>query len=201
MKIFKKIQVYATYRSLISPLKTYLDQKWNIRKRFFHENGSQKKSGVPIFVSVKIDFKPKAETRHKAHSVQFSSVSQSCPTLCAQWTAALQASLSIINSQSPLKLMSIESVMPFNHLILCHPFSSCLQSFPASGSFQMSQFFASGGQIIGVSASASVLPMNIQDWSPLGWTGWMSLQPKGLSRIFSKTTVLKHQFFGTQLSL
>ena len=82
MKIFKKIQVYATYRSLISPLKTYLDQKWNIRKRFFLENGSQKKSGIPIFVSVKIDFKPKAETRHKARSVQFSSVSQSCPTLC-----------------------------------------------------------------------------------------------------------------------
>ena len=81
------------------------------------------------------------------------------------------------------------------------PFSSCLQSFPASGSFQMSQFFASGGQSIGVSASASVLPMNIQDWSPLGWTGWISLQSKGLSRIFSNTTVQKNQFFSAQLSL
>ena len=81
------------------------------------------------------------------------------------------------------------------------PFSSCLQSFPASGSFQMSQFFASGGQSIGVSASASVLPMNIQDWSPLGWTGWISLQSKGLSRVFSNTTVQKYQLFGTQLSL
>ena len=81
------------------------------------------------------------------------------------------------------------------------PFSSCLQSFPASGSFRKSQFFASGGQSIGVSALASVLPMNIQDWFPLGWTGWISLQSKGLSRVFSNTTVQKHQFFGTQVSL
>ena len=79
------------------------------------------------------------------------------------------------------------------------PFSSCLQSFPPSGSFPMSQFFPSGGQSIGVSASTSVLPMNIQDWS-LGWTGWISLQSKGLSRVFSNTTVQKHQFFGAQLS-
>ena len=91
----------------------------------------------------------------------------------------------------------------------CHPtiscsvilFSSCLQSSPASGSFPMSQFFASGGQSIGVSASASVLPINIQDWFPLGWTGWISLQSKGLSRVFSNTTVQKHQFFNAQLSL
>ena len=91
----------------------------------------------------------------------------------------------------------------------CHPiisssvvsFSSCPQSFPASGSFQMSQFFASGGQSIGVSASASVLPVNIQDWFPPGWTGWISLQSKGLSRVFSNITVQKHQLFGTQLSL
>ena len=81
------------------------------------------------------------------------------------------------------------------------PFSSCFQSFPGSGSFPMSQFFASGGQSIGASPSASVLPMNIQDWFPLGWTGWISLQSKGLSRVFSNTTVQKHQFFGTQLSL
>ena len=81
------------------------------------------------------------------------------------------------------------------------PFSSCLQSFPASGSFQMSQFFTWGGQSIGVSASTSGLPMNTQDWSPLGYTGLISLQSKGLSRIFSNTTVQKHQFFGAQLSL
>ena len=80
------------------------------------------------------------------------------------------------------------------------PFSSCPQSFPASGSFQMSQLFASGGQSIGVSASTSVLPINTQDWS-LGWTGWISLQSKRLSRVFSNTTVQKHQFFGAQLSL
>ena len=81
------------------------------------------------------------------------------------------------------------------------PFSSCLQSFSPSGSCSMSQFSASGGQNIGVSALASVLPMNIQDWFPLGWTGWISLQSKGLSRIFSNTGVQKHQFFGPQLSL
>ena len=80
------------------------------------------------------------------------------------------------------------------------PFSSHLQSFPASGSFPVSQFFPSGGQSIGVSTSASVLPMNIQDWFPLGWTGWISLQSKGLSRVFSSTTVQKHQFFRTPLS-
>ena len=80
------------------------------------------------------------------------------------------------------------------------PFSSCLQSFPASGPFPMSQFFASGSQVL-VSASASVLPMNIQDWSPLGLAGWISLQSKGLSRVFSNTTVQKHQFFSAQFSL
>ena len=80
------------------------------------------------------------------------------------------------------------------------PFSSCLQSFPPSGSFQMSQLFASGGQSIGVSASTSVLPMNTQDWFLLGCTGWISLQFKGLSRVFSNTTVQKHQFFSAQLS-
>ena len=81
------------------------------------------------------------------------------------------------------------------------PFSSYLQSFPASGSFPMSQFFPWCGQSIGVSASASALPVNIQDWFPLGWTGWISLLSKGLSRVFSNTTIQKHQFFGAQLSL
>ena len=96
---------------------------------------------------------------------------------------------------------------PFSHW--CHPtisssvvpFSSCPQSFPASGSLQISQLFAAGGQSSGVSASTSVLPMNTQDWSPLGWTGWISLQSKGLLRVFSNTTVQKHQFFGAQLYL
>ena len=81
------------------------------------------------------------------------------------------------------------------------PFSSHLQSFPASGSYAMSQFFTSGGQNIRASASASILPMNIQDWSPLGWTGWISLHWKGLSRVFSNTTVQKHQSYSAQLSL
>ena len=113
----------------------------------------------------------------------------------------LQHARSFTNSQSLLKLMSIESVMPSNHLFSVVPFSSHLWCFPASGSFQMSQFFASGGQRIGVSASASVLPMNIQDWFPLGLTHFISLQFKRLSRAFSNTTVQNDQFFGTQVSL
>ena len=112
------------------------------------------------------------------------------------WITSHQAPLSITNSRSLLKLMSFESEMPSNNLILFFPFSSCLQSFPVSGSSAISQFFWSGGQSIGVSASASVLPMNIQDWFPLGWTNWISLQSKGLSRVVSNTTVQKHQFFG-----
>ena len=122
----------------------------------------------------------------------FSSVhSVMTDSLRSHWPAARQASLSITNSPSLLKLMFIK--------LGCHPtisssvvpFSFCLQSFPASGSFPMSQFFPSGGQSIGVSASALDLPMNIQDWFPLGWTGWISLQPKGLSRVFSNTTSSK----------
>ena len=89
--------------------------------------------------------------------------------------------------------------MPSSHKSSVVPFFSCLQSFPTSGSFQMSQFLPSGGQSIGVSASASVLPVNIQDWFPLGWTCWISLQSRGLSRVFSNTTVQKHQFLGAQV--
>ena len=114
------------------------------------------------------------------------------------WTASRQASLSVTNPWSLLKLMSMSW---WCHLTISSsvvPFSSCLQSFPASESFPMSQFFASCGQSIG--ASASVLPMNTQDWSPLGWTDWISLLSKGLSRVFSNTKVQKHQFFGAQLS-
>ena len=116
------------------------------------------------------------------------------------WITAHQASLSITKSCSSLKLMSIELVMPSNHLILCRPLLPPL-SFPASGSFPMSQIFASGGQSIGVSVSTSLLSMNTKDWSPLQWTGWISLQSKGLSIAFSNTTVQKHQFFDAQLSL
>ena len=134
-------------------------------------------------------------------SVQFSSVTQSCLTL---QPLGLQHTSPPCPSPTP----GVYS----NSCLLrwwCHPtisssvvpFSSCLQSFPASGSFQMSQLFASGGQSIGVSDSTSVLLMNIQDWFPLGWTGLISLQSKGPSRVFSNTTVQKHQFFGTQLYL
>ena len=132
--------------------------------------------------------------------IQISSLhSLSCVWLfVTPWTAARQDSLSITNSWSLFKLMSI--------MWWCHPtisssvipFSSCLQSFPASGSLLMSQFFTPGGQSIG--ASASVHPM-IQDWSPLGWTGWISLQSKGLSRVFPNTALQKHQFFGAHFSL
>ena len=113
------------------------------------------------------------------------------------WTAAPQASLSFTISWSLLKLMSLESVMPSNHLILCHPLLLLPSVFPRIRAF--SQLFASGGQSIG--ASASVLPMNSQDWFPLGLTSLISLQSKGFSRVFSSTTVQKHQFFGTQPSL
>ena len=117
------------------------------------------------------------------------------------WTAARQASLFFTISWSLLKLMSIESVMPSNIWSSVVPFSSCLQSFPASGSFLMSQLFTSGGQSIGISASASALPMNIQDWFPLGWTCLISFQSKELSSVFFNTTVQKHQFFSAQPSL
>ena len=128
----------------------------------------------------------------------FSYAVQSHPT-CDPGTAS-QVSLSITNSRNLIKFMSINSVMPSNHLILCHPL--LLPSiFAASGSCQMSQFFISDGQSIGASASASVFPMNIWDWFPLGLKGWIFLHSKGLSKVFSNTPVQKHQLFGTQLSL
>ena len=104
------------------------------------------------------------------------------------WTTARQASLSITNSQSPPKPCSCWWCHPTISSSVV-PFSSCPQSFPASGSFQMCQLLISGGQSIGVSASTSIFPTNTQDWSPLGWTGWISLQSKGLSKVFSNTTV------------
>ena len=114
------------------------------------------------------------------------------------WTAAHQASLSFSISQSLLNLMSSESMMPSNHLVLC---CSCPLSFPASGSFPVRPLFASGGQSIRTSASASVLPMNIQGWFPLGLTGVIFLLSRGLSRVFSSTTIQNYQFFCTQPSL
>ena len=116
-------------------------------------------------------------------------------------TASRQASLSITNSQSLLKLMSIELVMPSNHLILCRPFLLLPSIFPSIRVFSNElALITSAGQSIEASALASVLPMNIQDWFPLGLTGWISLQSKAISRVFSDTTVQKHQFFGTQPS-
>ena len=115
------------------------------------------------------------------------------------WTAAHRASLSITNSWSLLKLTSIESVMPSNHLILCCPLLLLPQSHPAWGSFQMCPFFTSGGQSIGVSAAASVLPMNIEDWFPLGLTDWISLQNKEYSSLIyhhnSKASICRHSAF------
>ena len=128
------------------------------------------------------------------------SVTKSCVTFATPWTAACQASLSFTISQSLPKVKSIESMMSSNRLILCHPL--LLPSiFPSIRVFPNSQFLASCGQTIAASASASVLPMNIQDWFPLRWTGLISLQSKGLSKVFSYTTVQKHEFFSTQLSL
>ena len=116
------------------------------------------------------------------------------------WTAARQASLSITNSRSLLKFMSIESVMPSNHLILCRHLLLLPSIFSSIRVFSRSQFLQSGGQSTGHSASASVFPVNIQDWFPLQWTGWISLQSKRLSTVFSNSTVWKHQFFCTQPS-
>ena len=143
---------------------------------------------------------PRRKHRQYTFWHQFSSVAKLCPTLRHHES---QHARSPCPSPTP-------GVHPDSHPSSrwCHPaisssvvpFSSCPQSLPATGSFPMSQLFTWGGQSIGVSALASVLPMNTQDWS-LGWTGWISLQSKGLSRVFSITTVQKHQFFDTQLSL
>ena len=135
-------------------------------------------------------------------SAETSSVqSLNCVWLFATpWTAACQVFLSIINSRSLLKLMSIESVMPSSHLILCRPLLLLPSVFPSIRVFSMSQLSASGSQSAGVSASTSVLPVNTLGRSPLGWTGWISLQSKWLSRVFFNTTVQKHQFFCAQPS-
>ena len=129
------------------------------------------------------------------------SVAKPCPTFCDPVDCSTPSFpvLHDLLEFAHTHVHWVSDAIQSSHPLL--PLSSCLQSFPASGSFPMSWLFASGGQIIGASASASVLPMNIQVWFPLGWTGWISLQPKGLSRVFSNTTVQKHQFLRTQLSL
>ena len=133
------------------------------------------------------------------HSVQFSSVTQSCPTFCDPMNHSTPG--------LPVYHQLLEFTQTHVHRVSdaisssVTPFSSCSQSLPASGSFPVSQIFTSGGQGTGASASASVLPMSIQDWFPLGWTGLISLLSKGLWRVFSNTTVQNHQFFGAQLSL
>ena len=133
-------------------------------------------------------------------SDQIRSVAQSCPTLCDPMDCSMP-DLPVHHQLPEFTQTHVhwvgDTIEPSSSVV---PFSSCLQSFPASGSVPRSQFFPSGGQTLGASASASVLPMNIQDWFPLGWTGWISLQFKGLSRVFSNTTGQKHQFFSTQLS-
>ena len=138
----------------------------------------------------------------EAGCFDFSSVAQSCPTLCDAMDCSTPGLP--VHHQFPELIQTHvhwvgDAIQPSHPLL--SPSPSRLQSFPASGSFPMSQFFASGTQSIGVSASTSVPPMNTQDWSPLGWTGWIPLQSKGLSRVFSNTTVQKHQFFSSQLSL
>ena len=135
---------------------------------------------------------------HHYCSVQFS-----CSVMwlfATPWSAACQVSLSNTNSWSPPKPMSIDLVMTSNHLILCHLLLLLPSIFPRIRVFSNESALLIRWQNIGVSASTSVLPVNTQDWSPLGWTGWISLQSKDLSRVFSNTTVQKHQFFGAQLS-
>ena len=133
---------------------------------------------------------------------QFSSVQSLSHVwlLVTPWTATAQASMSITNSQSLLKNMSTELVMPSNHLTLCCSLLLPPSIFPSIRVFSNELVCVSGSQSIGGSPLASVLPMNIQDWFPLRQTGWISLQSKGLSRVFSNTTVQKHQLFGAQLS-
>ena len=133
-------------------------------------------------------------------SVQFSSVAQSCLTLCDPMNCSTQ-SLPVHHQLPEFSQTHVhwvgDAIQPSHPVV---PFSSCPQPLPASGSFPMSQLFPWGGQSTGVSALASFLPKTTQDWSPLEWTGWISLQSKALSRVFSNTTDQKHQFFSTQLS-
>ena len=143
---------------------------------------------------------PELTQIHDKVQVQVSSVMQSCLTLCDPMDCSMP-DFPVHHQLPELTQTHVHWVGDATISSFVISLSSHLQSFPASGSFQMSQVFTSGGHSIRVSASTSVLPMNIQDWFPLGWTGWTSFQSKGLSRVFSNTTVQKHQFFSTQLSL
>ena len=127
------------------------------------------------------------------------SIAKSCPISCNAMTCSMPGFPTFIMSPSLLSILGIESVIPFNHLILCHPILLLASVFPRIRSFPVSLLFASGGQSIGASASPSVLPMNIQGWFPLSLIGLISLLSKGLSRVFSSNTFWKHQFFSTQL--
>ena len=149
------------------------------------------------------NFRLKLSKYTSLQNIQFSSVQLLSHVwhFATPWTEAQQASLSITNSWSLLKLMSIESVMPTNHLILLCPLFLLPSIFPSIRVFSNDSVLHIRWPKYWSSASASVLPMNTQDWSHLGWTGWLSLQSKGLSRVLSNTTVQKHQFFSTQLSL
>ena len=169
------------------------DQAWSLRAfvwQTFYSSEKEKASDT--------DFRDGTESAPLA-GVQFSSVAQPCPTLCDPIDSSMPG--------FPSTPRACSNSRPSSRW--CHPtipssvvlFSPSLLSCPASGSFPMRPFFASGSHSTAVSASESVLPVNIQDWFPLGWTGWISLQSKGLSRVFSNTTVWKCQFFGTQLSL
>ena len=178
-------------------------------EKIFHANGNQRKAGEPILMSDKIDEDCDKRHRWALHNHQeinprrhqFSSVQSLSRVWLFEtpWIVARQASLSITNSRSPLKLMPIELVISSSHLILCHPL--LLPPIPPS-----IRLFSNESTLLMRwpkywSLSFSISPsMNTQDWSPLGWTGWISLQSKGLSRVFSNTTVQKHQFFSAQLS-
>ena len=182
-----RIQVGGVKPSLIA---------WSVQDRERDSSGSK--------CSETISYPSKKNHMQKQRTLflePFSSVQLSCSVVSDSATpiiAAHQASLSITNSWSLLKLMSIKSVMPFSHIHLL-PSPSPPAPNPSQHQSLFQSLFAWGGQSIGVSASTSVLPMNTQDWS-LGWTGWISLQSKGLSRVFSNTTLQKHQFFRAQPS-
>ena len=160
------------------------------------------KGHIQLPYSIQIACFVKMSSHFSSVSFGFSSV-QSLSRVwlfATPWITARQASLSITNSRSPPKLMSIKSMMPSSHLILCRPLLLLPPIPPSIRVFSNVSTLAWGGQSTGISALASFLPKNTQDWSPLEWTGWISLQSKGLSRVFSNTTVHKHQFFSAQLS-
>ena len=178
----------------------------------------EKNTGVGVHSLLQVIFPTQGSNLGLLHSRQilYNLSHREAPYICIQirtdqslsrvrlfatpWIAAHQASLSITNSWSSLRLTSIESVMPSIHLILCRPLLLLPPIPPSIRVFTMNQRFAWGGQSTGVSALASFLPKKSQAWSPSEWTVWISLQTKGLSRVFSNTTVQKHQFFSTQLS-